>query len=346
MSGWQQALISECLSIRETLAIIDRTALQIALVVDEGNRLLGVVTDGDVRRGILLGVSLERPVSEIMSTRFSFVTQDADQAQVLRAMQARMLRHIPVLDLQGRIVDLKIYDILADRQRKNTPVVLMAGGLGTRLGQLTKDCPKPLLKVGGKPILERIMLSFLEQGFYRLFLAVNYKAQMFEDYFGDGLAWGMEITYLHESKPLGTAGALSLMPKVGADPLIVMNGDLMTKVSFTSLLDFHHEHQAAATMCVRQYDMQVPFGVVNTDNYKLTGLTEKPVHTFFVNAGIYVLNPETLDVIPRDSFFDMPDLFQHLMQQGKPAAAFPVYEYWLDVGRVPDFERANGDFGA
>jgi len=345
MKSWKDALISPADSIHRAVEVIDQSALQVCLVVEEDRRLVGVVTDGDVRRGILQGIALERPVSETMFTRFTAVSADTPRETVRRLMREKQLRHIPVLDPQGRVVDLKLLSDMIEPEVKPNSVVLMAGGLGTRLRPLTQDCPKPMLKVGDKPILETIIENFVDQGFVHFYLAVNFKSHVIEDHFGDGSDYGAQITYLREEKRLGTAGALSLLPQRPQHPFLVMNGDLLTKINFSQLIDFHAEHQALGTMCVRQYDMQVPYGVVDVQDNTILGLQEKPVHSFFVNAGIYALDPQALDYIPHDRFYDMTDLFQTLVQNGSPTSAFPIREYWIDVGQMSDYERANGEFG-
>jgi NDP-sugar pyrophosphorylase family protein len=220
----------------------------------------------------------------------------------------------------------------------------MAGGLGTRLQPLTDECPKPLLMVNGKPILETILESFVEQGFKRIFLSINFKAEMIRNYFGAGERWGIQIEYLHENTCLGTAGALSLLPEKPTAPVIVMNGDLLTRTNFDNLLQFHITQGATATMVVREYDFQVPYGVVRLDGTRIDAIEEKPVHKFFVNAGIYALSPEALDYLPAGVFFDMPALFEHLITADKVTAAYPLREYWLDIGQLEEFERAQREW--
>ncbi len=315
--------------------------MQIALVVDGDNHLLGTVTDGDVRRGILRGVALNETVDKIMNPNPSVCREDDAREAILTRMEIRNLRHMPVVDKAGRVVRLETHDeLLAPKERDNL-VVLMAGGLGVRLRPLTENCPKPMLKIGGRPILETILLNFIEYGFRRFYLSVNYMSEAITEYFGDGSRWGVDIRYLRESQKLGTAGALSLLPERPNSPILVMNGDLLTKVNFTQLVDFHGAHRSKATMCVREYDFQVPYGVVKMDHHSITAIEEKPVQTFFVNAGIYMLEPEILDMIPKSDFFDMPTLFDRLIADRSKTIAFPVREYWLDIGHVEDFERAN-----
>jgi NDP-sugar pyrophosphorylase family protein len=251
---------------------------------------------------------------------------------------------VPVVDHGHHVVGLEIMENLLSPSTRDNLVVIMAGGLGSRLRPMTNDCPKPMLKVGGKPILETILETFLQHGFREFCFAVNYKAEMISDYFGDGGKHDCFIEYLHENEPLGTAGALSLLATLPVQPVIVMNGDVLTKVDFKCLLDFHGRNNSQATMCVREYDIQVPYGVVQVDQHRLEGIEEKPVHKFFVNAGIYVLQPEVLKMIPRNKHCDMPTLFKRVLEEGHETSVFPVREYWLDLGKIEDFNRAKGDF--
>lgn len=344
MHNWQSALIKSSSSFREALEIIDSSALQVGLVVDETGRLLGMVTDGTIRRAILRGVSMEENISQVMFTAFRSASITDGREQILATMRREKIRHIPILDEQGIIRDLKILiDFFTPSQRDN-PVVLMAGGMGTRLRPLTESCPKPLLKVGEKPILETILEGFLAQGFWKFYFSVNYCADMIKEHFNDGSEWGANITYLEEDKPLGTAGALSLLPESPSLPFIVMNGDLLTKVDYKKLLDFHTKQGSLATMCIREHHYQIPYGVVTFDGPQFTGMQEKPTQNFFVNAGIYALSPKTIALIPKDQFFDMPSLFSLLNDKAKKTAVFPIHEYWLDIGQMNDFARANNDY--
>lgn len=344
MNSWKSTLIPENSSIIDAVNIIDRSAMQIGLVVDEGRKLLGVVTDGDIRRAILNKVSLDEPVKKIMAKQPVTAHVNDEREVLLRTMKQKILRHLPIVDDEGCVVGLETLLGLAKQECFDNPVVIMAGGEGSRLRPLTKDCPKPLLCVGDKPILEIIMENFLSSGFQRFYFSVNYKAEMIQSHFGSGEKWGAEITYIKEKKPLGTAGALSLLPERPNKPFFVMNGDLLTKVNFRHLLDFHVDNGADATMCVRQYQFQVPYGVVQTDGHHLLEVEEKPLHTFFVNAGIYVLAPRVIEMIPGDTFFDMPELFELLLKKGAKPAVFPIREYWLDIGQLGDYERAQSDF--
>lgn len=342
MSQWREALAKATDSVRETIRRIDGSSTQIALVIDDAGRLLGTITDGDIRRGLLRGVSLEDPASSIMNPKPTCARPEDGRAAILARMKAKALHQIPVVDAEGRVVGLEVLDELLTARRENW-VVLMAGGRGTRLRPLTDDTPKPLLRVGAKPILETILESFVEQGFGRFFVAVNYRAEMVRAHFGDGSRWGVQIDYLEEQAPLGTAGALGLLPERPTAPLLVMNADLLTRVGFGHMLDFHRAHGAAATMGVREYDFQVPFGVVKIKDQSIISIEEKPTQRFFVNAGIYVLSPETLDLVPRGRALDMPQLFEALIAAGRETSVFPIREYWIDIGRMDDFEKASDD---
>lgn len=344
MKNIDQLLISPTSSILEALHIIDEGQVQIALVTDSNQRLIGTVTDGDIRRGILRGVDLSSEVRLIMKMD-PVTSREGDSKEIIFAkMKNYNLKQIPVIDRHGSIVRLDLLDEIIKYDRCNNWVVIMAGGLGSRLGELTRDTPKPLLKVGTKPILEVILENFITNGFHRFIISVNYKAEMIMDYFGDGLKWGIKILYLQENKRLGTAGALSLLPFTPENPIIVMNGDLLTKVNFQQLLDFHTDTKAKATMCVREYEFQVPYGVVKVNNHQLQSIEEKPLQRFFISGGIYVISPEVLQYIPEDTFYDMPSLFDELLKRNASTSAFPIREYWMDIGRVDDFERANTEY--
>lgn len=341
MKDWKRILIKPDASIIEAIEIIDNGSLQIALVVDSDNRLLGTVTDGDVRRGLLKRIDInEEPVTLIMNAKPTVARSNENREAIFALMKAKDLGQMPIVDEQGRVISL---ETLHSYEPDNW-VVIMAGGIGSRLSPLTQDNPKPMLHVGDRPILETILLNFAEQGFRKFYIAVNYKAEKIEDYFGDGAKWGVTIKYLREKERLGTAGSLSLIPERPQLPLLVMNGDLLTKVNFRQLLDFHQEHRAVATMCVREYRIQLPYGVVQLDKHRLTGITEKPVHNFFVSAGVYVFEPDALGYVPADAYLDMPSLFEKLIAGQKETAVFPLREYWIDIGRMGDFKRAEGEF--
>lgn len=344
MADFKKILISPLTPIQQTMKIIEAASMQIALVVDENGRLLGTVTDGDIRRGILKDISLDQPVQEIMKAAPTTAKRTDDKKHILNIMKSKKIHQVPIVDENGCVIDLEILGELIKPQPKENGVVLMAGGLGTRLRPLTYECPKPMLKVGNKPILETILENLIDHGFRKFYFSVNYMSKVIEDYFGDGSKWGVTIQYIHEDKRLGTAGSLSLLPQKPEQPILVMNSDIITKINFQELLDFHEEHKAQATLCVREYEFQVPYGVVYADEQRLVKIEEKPSYHFFVSAGIYVIEPDALDLIPKNSYFDMPSLFEKLLEHKQNANIFPIREYWIDIGRMDDFKRANLEF--
>ncbi len=343
--AWRKTLIPPSVSIRQAIEVIDIGANQICLVVDQEEHLLGTVTDGDVRRAILRGLDMEAPVELVMNREPHVAAPDESDEVLLNRMMTEVIRQIPLLDAGGRVVGLAYIDnLLKPAERRDNWVVLMAGGLGTRLHPLTETAPKPLLSVGDKPLLETILESFVHYNFHRFYISLNYKGEMIKDHFGDGSRWNAEIRYIEEDRRLGTAGALRLIPQRPETPIMVMNGDLLTRVNFQYLLDYHRQHLSKATMCVRAYDFQIPFGVVKIEGTRIKEIDEKPLQSFFVNAGIYVLEPELIDLIPADQYFDMTTLFETVIEAGHTTAVFPIREYWLDVGRMDDLSQANGEF--
>ncbi len=344
MKDWKQIVVSPETTLRDAIERIDGSGLQLALVLDRDGHLAGVLSDGDIRRAILRGCDLVTPTANVMNCHPTAAPATSTSGELLALMRRKVLHHVPLINAEMLVVGLATLDGLTGVLERPNWVVLMAGGLGSRLMPLTENCPKPMLQVGGKPILESILENFSEQGFRKFFLSVNYLAHAVRDHFGDGSQWGVDISYLHEDKRLGTAGALSLLPERPSDPLVVMNGDLLTRVRFDSMLNFHSEHGAVATMAVREYDFQVPYGVVQLNGSNIAAIEEKPVHRFFVNAGIYTLSPEAFEHIPTATFFDMPTLFDRMLAAGHPTSAYPLREYWLDIGRVEEFERAQHEW--
>lgn len=346
MADWKNTLISDSSTLREAIARIDASALQIAMVVDGSSRLLGTLTDGDVRRALLRGASLDMAVRDVMNTLPTVAQVGENLRDRLQELRSKGIQRIPVVDGQGCVVGLELIEELSGppADRRNW-VVLMAGGLGSRLRPLTDDRPKPMLHVGERPILETILVSFIEQGFRNFYISINYMGDVVRDHFGDGSKWGVVIRYLVEDNRLGTAGALSLLPQRPAEPFFVMNGDILARVNFNAMLDFHLSARASASVGVRQITHSIPYGVVRLDGQRLLSIVEKPREQVFVSAGIYVLSPSTLDSIPDQTFFDMPTLLQKLMEQGDTTVGFPIHEYWLDIGRMEDYARAHEEYG-
>lgn len=340
MKDWQKIIVKESQTLLETMRVIDETSLQFAVVVDEENHLLGTVTDGDIRRGILRGEGLEVSISSVMNQNPSTAKMGLSMTKYKQLMRSKKLKQLPIVNEYNQIVNILFFDELQQPSNKNQ-VVLMLGGLGTRLRPLTNDIPKPMLKVGNKPIVETIVDGFKQYGYTNFIFSVNYKKEVIQNYFQAGEAFGVTIEYVEEEKRMGTAGALSLIETQPTEPFFVMNGDLLTQVNFDQLMQFHIDQDAMATMCVREYEYQVPYGVIETDGTDLIGIKEKPIHRSFVNAGIYVLSPKVFDYIPQDAFYDMPTLFEKLIEVGEKTSVFPIHEYWLDIGQVDDYQRAN-----
>ena len=345
MIDWKQTLLPSNSSIRQAAEVLTNSSMRIVIIVDGNSRLQGTITDGDIRRALIHGVDLDTAVEEVMETNPVTVNFGQDRRSVVSLMREKDLLQLPILDETNRVVGLEVMqDLIYPDERANT-VLLMAGGYGKRLLPLTKDLPKPLLKVGGKPLLESIVEQLAAAGFSRIFMSIHYKADLISNYFGSGENWGVSINYLEEPKPLGTAGALSLLSeKDVTDSLLVLNGDLLTRLDFNQLLEFHEFHKGAATMCVREYDYQVPYGVVETDGDEVSQLVEKPHQTFMVNAGIYVFEPKViLGRIDHSTYCDMPDFLRHIMKSGDSVKIFPIHEYWLDIGRMEEYERAQSE---
>lgn len=344
MKDWRTTLLSPRDTVRLALSKIDLAATNIGLVVDLGQKLLGTVTDGDIRRGLLSGLSLDDPVEKCMFVNPTTAIVNESQASILSKMRRFLLHQIPVIDEQGRVVDLALIDDYLVREMRQNWVVVMAGGLGSRLKELTHSIPKPMLMVGRRPILETIVSNLVSQGFQNVWIAVNYLADQIEDYFGDGKKWGVSIKYIKEEKRLGTSGALSLLPENPRMPTLVTNADILANINYCDMLDAHLASQSVATMAVRDYEYEIPYGVVHSDDGTILRLNEKPIHTVLVNAGVYVISPDAMQHVPRNTFYDMPQLFEKLIQLGYKTRCHKVSGYWLDIGRYDDFCKANQDF--
>lgn len=342
MKPWRKALVNSSVTLEQSIQVLDKAAMRIALIVGEDDKLLGTLTDGDVRRALLKHLPLNTPVTEVMNTQPKTAEQDWTESRVLAMLEQYELLQIPLVDSEGRVIGLaNLHDIL-NKHRHDNPVFLMAGGFGTRLRPLTNNCPKPMLKVGDKPILEQILLNFVEAGFHRFYISTHYMPEAIRDYFGEGEKWGVSIQYVHEEEPLGTGGALGLLPHDEIDqPLFLMNGDLLTSLNLHSFLEFHERQNGVATMCVREYEHQVPFGVITSEGTLIKSMVEKPVHRFFVNAGIYLLDPTLVKSVAPGTRIDMPTLLEKEIDGGKAVNMFPIHEYWLDIGRMDDFNKAQ-----
>jgi dTDP-glucose pyrophosphorylase len=323
------------------MKVLDAGGKQVALVVNDDRRLVATLTDGDVRRGLLNGIGLDDPVSKVMCANPITVRSGELPETMRQIMRRHGIHQIPILDADGVPCALGVFDEVEEPTARDTRVVLMAGGLGTRLRPLTEALPKPMLPVGDKPLLELIIQNFVAQGFRKFDISVNYRREAIQDYFGDGRQFGCHIEYVLEQDRMGTAGALSLLSERPKEPFLVMNADLLTSANFSTMLDHHALHGAAATIGAREYTVEVPFGVVSCDGERLTGIVEKPVHRHLVNAGIYALSPGALDLLEPGRPTDMPDLLKKIMGSGEQVSVFPLREYWLDIGAFSDLERAR-----
>ena len=342
----QRLLLAESASLFEAMAAIDAGTHGIAFVVDPDRRLIGTLTDGDIRRAVLGGASLEDPLGPFANRDFTSVAPGTGRAEVLDLMKARTLRHIPIVDEEGRFTGLHLLrEMLGTVDRPNWAVV-MAGGRGERLRPITDSIPKPMVQVAGRPILERIVLHLVGFGITRVYLAVNYMGDVIEAHFQDGSPFGCTIDYLKEDAPLGTGGALSLLPEVPADPLIVLNGDLLTQVDLGSMLGFHTEGAFKATIGLRDYVHRVPYGVVELDDGRVTDIQEKPSQVWTANCGVYVIQPDLVSRIPRGEFFTMPDLMSDCLKRGEPVGGYMVEGDWMDIGRPRELRRARGEDAA
>ena len=344
MKNIEDITVKDSISILEVMKIIDESSKQIAIVIDENNKLLGTISDGDIRRALLKNIPLTESVKEIYFKTPTVASINDSREEIINICKVKKIHQIPIVDSKGNLVGLEILDELISKEKKLNKVVLMVGGLGTRLQPLTENIPKPMLEVGNKPILQTIVEKFAEYGYLNIVMCINYKSHVIKDYFGDGSEFGVNIEYVSEKDRMGTAGALSLLKDKPQEPFFVMNGDLLTNANFEHLHNFHISNNSIGTMCVRDYDFQVPFGVVSIKDTKILSIDEKPKHKFFVNAGIYMFDPEILEYIPKNEFYDMPTLFKKLIDKNKKVISFPLREYWLDVGRIEEYEKANLEY--
>jgi len=329
-------------TILEGMEAIQRGACWIALVVDNNSKLLGLITDGDIRRALLSGATLNDPLEPYMQRKFTAVPPTAGRSEVLDLMRARSLNQIPIVDQTGKLVGLHLMREIIGAVRRPNWAVIMAGGRGERLRPLTDSIPKPMIKVAGRPILERIVLHLVGYGIRRIFISVNYLSQIIEEYFGDGARFGCDIEYLRETQALGTAGSLSLLPQKPQDPLLVLNGDLLTQFDVGNMIAFHTQGHYLVTVGVYQYFQSVPFGVLDIEDNRILGIREKPTIAYTTNAGIYLLEPSLLDRIPKDVEFAIPSLMEECFSRGEALGAFRIEEDWMDIGRPQELQHARG----
>ena len=325
------------------MRIMDRAGTGIALAVDSEFRLIGTISDGDVRKALVKGCVLDSLIDAHINRNCFHVLPTVSRAEVLDIMQARRFEQIPIVDEQGKVIGLHLlHDILGNIIRPNWAVV-MAGGKGMRLRPLTENLPKPMIRVAGRPLLERIILHLVSYGIRRIFISVNHMAPVIEDYFEDGAKYGTKIEYIREDDPLGSGGAVSLLPEIPEHPLLVMNGDLIVDTNFTDMIEFHSSNNLFATMGVYSYFHQVPFGCAEIQDNRLVGLEEKPVLEKTVNAGIYILSPQAVSAIPKNTYFPITTLFEDAIKNNLVCGTFPVEKEWLDVGSPQQLRQARGD---
>jgi dTDP-glucose pyrophosphorylase len=333
-------LLDSGANIEQAINLLNISALKIVIVTNSNNKFLGTISDGDIRRGILKGCSLNSPIKEIIQTNSLVVDPELNRDAVLQLMVTRKIQQIPIVDNEGIISGLHLWDEINLHPKRDNVMVIMAGGKGTRLLPITADRPKPMLEVLGKPILEHILQRAIKQGFSKFVISVGHLGHLIEEYFEDGNNLGISISYVREDKPLGTAGALSLLEFEPIDPVIITNGDVLTDLNYGEMIDFHVHQKTDATMATRLYEIQNPFGVVNTDGLDIIGYVEKPVSRENINAGVYVFDPKLLKIIDRNEHMDMSTVFERLIQSNYRVIAFPIHEQWLDIGRPEELKIA------
>jgi dTDP-glucose pyrophosphorylase len=340
---WRQAILPVKTTIQHAIRSLDQTSIKIVMVVNHLGELEGTISDGDIRRGLLKGLDLNSPITSVIHRNALVVTPEMGRELVLQLMGANKIQQIPIVNESRQVVGVHLWDEITTAPARPNLMIIMAGGMGTRLRPFTETCPKPLLPIAGKPMLEHIIERAKLEGFSHFVLAVHYLGHMIQSHFGDGEKLGVHIDYLNEKSPLGTAGALGLLSPRPTVPFVVTNGDVITDIRYAEFLDFHVRHQAMATMAVRLHEWQHPFGVVQTRGIEIVGFEEKPVTRSHINAGVYALEPEALNLLSEDAHCDMPTLFERLQANSMRIVAYPMHEPWLDVGRPDDLRIANSD---
>jgi dTDP-glucose pyrophosphorylase len=341
--SWEKALLPIDATLQHAINSLNETSFQIAIIVTSDRILTGTLTDGDIRRGLLQGIDMDSSIELIINRDPLVARPDLGRDSVLQLMQSNRVHQLPIVDEGRHVVGLHLLDELMEPSQLKNIMVIMAGGQGTRLRPQTKNCPKPLLPINGKPMLEHIIERAKAEGFQHFILAVHYLGNMIEKYCGDGSRWNVQINYLYEESPLGTAGALSLLSPRPEIPFVVSNADVLTDICYGDMLDYHNRHSVSATMAVRIHELQHPFGVVRTNGVNILGFEEKPIYRNHINAGVYVLDPKVLDLLKLGEHCDMPTLFNCLQDNNKKAIVYPIHEPWLDVGHVDDLKRAQKD---
>jgi len=329
-------------SLIDVLNNLESEDSQIVLIIDSDKKLLGTVSDGDIRRHLITGKTLSTKASEVMNKNFISIKKGEKKQSILNLMKEKSISQIPVLDESGKILEIILLkELIEVKEFLDNPVLIMAGGIGSRLRPFTENCPKPMLKVGDKPILEILIEQFIENGFSNFYISVNYLKEQIMKYFGNGKKWNIDIKYLIEKEPLGTAGAISLLPKETKKPFIVINGDILTKFNMRQMIDFHHKNKSQMTICAREYEVKIPFGVIETKGVELKQIIEKPSYKHYINAGVYAFNHDVLKIIPSNKPLDMPELIEKLQSLNKKITICPIHEYWIDIGRHETLNKAH-----
>lgn len=340
-NNWKSTLMSRTGLIKNAIEILSETSMRIVLVTDSDLRLFGTVTDGDIRRALLRGLSLESPISEVVNRKPVVVPENISREAVLKIMSANKILQIPVVDDELKLKGLHSWEDLSIPANRDNVVVIMAGGKGTRLLPKTEKTPKPMLLINGKPVLEHIINHTKAEGFTKFVLAIHHLGDVVESYFGNGDSLGVEISYIREESPLGTAGALSLIDPIPSDPIIVTNGDVLTGIRYGEMLDFHIQNDAEATMAVQIHEVHIPYGVIRASGLYVTSYEEKPTQKFLINAGVYVIDPNCLPHLPEKTAVDMPSFLESLTAKGFSTLAYMIHERWLDIGNHEEFAKAT-----
>lgn len=344
MKNWKSILLPPTATIRDAMRSLDKGSLRICLIVDEHNTLLGTITDGDIRRGLLQDAHMHDPASGIMNHHPITVRPSTTRDQRLRLMSAHDLTAIPIVDEKTKVIGLQTLHQAMQPEPRDNPVFIMAGGFGTRLQPLTDHCPKPMLRVGDKPMLQHIIERLAAQGFHNIYISTHYLPDIIRNHFGDGSKWQLNISYVHEQQPLGTGGALGLLPRNLPDmPLLLLNGDVLTKIDYTQMLEHHEHHDFDASICVREDEHRVPFGVIEAEGQLIINMVEKPIYRYKINTGIYVLNPDIVHSVKSGQHIDLPTLLEQHRQSNKKIGIYTSYDYWLDIGQMKDYQKAQQD---
>ena len=339
--NWKKTLLNKNSNIKKAVQCLEINALRIILVIDKQKKLLGTITDGDLRRGLLKGLKLNSPITNLINKKFFYATKFMSTSYINKMMYSNQIHHMPILDKDKKVLGLKVLGENSLIERKKNLIIIMAGGRGSRMMPLTKRLPKPLLHVRNKPILEHILLKAKSEGFRKFIFSINYLGYMIKNFFGDGSKWNVKIKYLKEDHPLGTAGSLSLLNPKPTTPFIVCNGDVISEIGFNDLLNFHIKNNCVASLAVKPYELRNPYGVVKVNGNRIIDIKEKPISKSYINTGVYAFNPKILRFIKKNKHLDMNLLIQNLSKNSKKVLAYPAYENWLDVGKPADYKKAK-----